>query len=181
MLEAIRADERYQRNISWGEPRTGHPEGTIEAHIRDLEQNLETLRPRLSESEYWRLRVLIHVHDTFKTDAPEGIPIHAPNSHASLARKFLAEFTDDAELLTIVQYHDEPFALYQRKTRGRGLDRDRLKRLLTTIYDWDLYVAFLIIDGGTPGKSSEQLHWFFGELKRNKVPTRWTPADIIQR
>jgi hypothetical protein len=181
MLEAIRADERYKRNITWGEPRSGHPEGTIEAHIRDLELNLETLRSRLSQSEYWRLRVLIHVHDTFKAEAPEGIPINAPNSHASLARKFVAEFTDDVELLNIVQYHDEPFALFQRKTRGRGLDRERLKRLLSTIHEWDLYVAFLIIDGGTAGKSGEQLHWFFRELKRNKVQTHWTSADIIQR
>src|SRR5258708_6747792 len=102
---------RYRRNLEWGNARPGHPEGTIRAHIGEVEGNLERLRHKLSDTDYWRLKVLIHVHDTFKGEAAPGVPITAPNSHASLARGFLAEFCDDADMLAMVQYHDEPFAL----------------------------------------------------------------------
>src|SRR4051812_5872310 len=106
MLDRITADERYRRNLDWGKPRKGHPEGSIRAHIAELERNLAALSSRLTDEQIDKLRILIHVHDTFKPDAVEGARILDPRSHASLARAFLAEFTDDRELLTIVQFHD---------------------------------------------------------------------------
>src|SRR4051812_11073277 len=100
ILLRITSDPRYQRNLAWGKPRAGHPEGTIAAHIRDLERNLDRLRGKLADDEIAKLRLLIHVHDTFKPDATDGVPIRDPRSHASLARAFLTEFVpDDAELL----------------------------------------------------------------------------------
>ena len=107
------------RNLDWGEVRSGHPEGTIRAHIAEVDRNLESLRHKLSETDYWRLRVIIHTHDTFKAEAQPGVPITAPNSHASLARAFLADFCTDADMLAMVQYHDEPYALW-RQVASRG-------------------------------------------------------------
>src|SRR6185312_3403987 len=92
IFERITSDPRYQRNLDWGEPRPGHPEGTVRAHIAELEGNLENLRPKLSDDDYWKLRLLIHTHDTFKGESREGIAIAAPKSHASLARAFLATY-----------------------------------------------------------------------------------------
>ena len=147
ILHRIQQSERYQRNLDWGKPRKGHPEGTVRAHIRELEQNLDALSSRLSDAEIWKLRILIHVHDTFKADAHPGVPIRDGRSHASLARRFLEEFCDDESLLAIIQYHDEPYALWhQAKARGH-CDKDRLENLLLEITDWNLYLAFLIIDG----------------------------------
>src|SRR5688500_7258692 len=161
VLAAIRADERYRRNVEWGEPRAGHPEGSIAAHIRDLERNLEVLRPKLSDEEVSKLRILIHVHDTFKPDAADGVPIRHAESHASLAREFLAEFLpaaddngggDAAELLEMVQLHDEPYALFLRSRRGpQPPDPQRWANLKRTIRDWDLFLAFCLIDGSTAG------------------------------
>src|SRR4029077_12560255 len=91
-FNAITRDPRYQRNLDWGEPRPGHPEGTIRAHIEELERNLEALRPRLSEADYGKLKLLIYVHDTFKGEALQGVAITDPRSHASLARDFLAGY-----------------------------------------------------------------------------------------
>jgi hypothetical protein len=151
-LALLQADPRYLSNLDWGQPRSGHPEGTIRAHIEELEQNLHRLAPRLTQSEIDRLRLLIHAHDTFKPDATSGVAILDPRSHASLARQFLAEFFPDADLLAIVQYHDEPFALWNRTRGGRShdprkLDTARLERLLTAITRHDLFSAFLLIDG----------------------------------
>jgi hypothetical protein len=178
IFDRIVAYPRYQRNLDWGQPRSGHPEGSIRAHIAELERNLEVLRPRFSEEDAWRLRVLIHTHDTFKPEAIEGVPIVHARSHATLARKFLEEFAVEPELLVIVQYHDEPYALWQQVKKRGACDDRRLRALLQRIQAWDLYLAFLIIDGCTAGKNSDQLHWFFREVA-GRVRTTFTEADIL--
>ena len=52
----------------------------------------------------------------------------------------------------------------------------RLEQLLSTITTWDLFLAFLIVDGCTPGKSRKSLIWFFdqiGERVDSRVSTDW--------
>lgn len=176
-LVSLQADPRYVSNLDWGEPRSGHPEGTIRAHIAELEQNLRRLEPRLTRSEIDRLRLLIHTHDTFKPDAKPGVPIADPRSHASLARAFLAEFFPEPDLLAIVQYHDEPFALWNRTRGGRPCDAARLERLLTAITRHDLFSAFLLIDGCTRGKSGDPLRWWFATT-RERTGTRFGEEDV---
>src|SRR5687768_497601 len=169
-MERILADPRYQANLDWGQPRPGHPEGTVRAHIAELVVNLAALRPKLTDEEAIKLKLLIYTHDTFKRQADPGVAIAHPQSHASLARAFLAEFTSDADLLAMVQNHDEPFALFRQiKSRG-AYNNDRLQALLEAIQDWDLFLAFLIIDGCTAGKSREPLRWLFSELTGKVLP-----------
>ncbi len=177
-LRAIREDPRYRDNIDFGEPRPGHPEGSIRAHIADLERNLKTLRPRLDEREYWQLKLLIHTHDTLKAVAREHVPIASPQSHASLAQRFLADYCNDADLLNMVQYHDEPYALWQQfKRRGR-FDQNRLDALIARIEDWNIFLAFQIIDNCTKGKVRDPLYWLFQKV-RGRVVTRFTKRDIL--
>jgi hypothetical protein len=178
IFEAITNDPRYQRNLDWGKPRAGHPEGTIRAHIAELDRNLEALRHKLSESDYWRLRVLIHTHDSFKGEARAGVPIKAPDSHASLARAFLADFCADADLLAMVQYHDEPFALWRQGVAKGRVNQSRLNELLAAIDDWNLFLAFNIADGCTAGKEREPLRWLFQQVA-GKVESKFTEADIL--
>jgi hypothetical protein len=178
IFDAITSDPRYQRNLDWGEVRPGHPEGSIRAHIAELERNLEQMRAKVSEPDYWRLKVLVHTHDTFKGEAQPGAPIAAPNSHASLARAFLAEFCDDADMLAIVQYHDEPYALWRQfKSKGR-INEERLNTLQTSIRDWNLFLAFNIVDGCTEGKQRDPLRWLF-RLVAGRVEASFSEADIL--
>ena len=163
ILSSIRSDPDYEANLDWGKPRSGHPEGSIRKHIAELESNLERLSPQLSGEETGKLRVLIHTHDTFKPVAKTSVAIADPRSHASLARQFLAKYVSDSNLLNMVQFHDEPYAIWN-KQRNRGDYSDRLRQLLELIDDWDLFLAFLIIDGCTAGKSTEPLDWFFAEV-----------------
>lgn len=173
-------DPRYLINLDWGKPRSGHPEGTVRAHIAEIELNLETLRPKLNDDDYWKLKLLIHTHDSFKSNAQPGVAITDPRSHASLARAFLAEFCDDSDLLTMVQFHDEPFALY-RQHQSKGMcETDRLDALLVSIKDWNLFLAFNIIDGCTEGKSRAPLIWLFDQVE-GKVSSSFSAADIIYR
>ena len=79
----------------------------------------------------------------------------------------------------MVQYHDEPFALWrQLETKGK-FNPERLERLLTSIGDWNLFLAFNILDGCTPGKSREPLRWFF-QLVSGRVQSQFTAADILE-
>ena len=170
------ADPVFLANIDWGEPRPGHPEGTV-AHIAEIEQNFERLRPKLNDEDYWKFKLIIHVHDSFKAESQPGVAITDPESHASL-RPFLATHCDDADLLAMVQYHDEPYALF-RQVEGKGkYNQDRFAALLRAIRDWDLFLAFNIIDGCTAGKSREPLNWLFRETA-GKVESKITAADVI--
>ena len=176
VIRQIISDPRYIKNIEHGVPRAGHPEGKVKAHIADLEQNLEKLAPRLSDDQYWKLKFLIHVHDTFKADAIPDSPILSPNSHASLARKFASEFTADTDLLNMVQFHDVNFALWRQYEASGSYDQERFRSLLDTIQDWDLFLLFLILDGSTKGKDPEKLRWFIREVhkyKKTAVDESW--------
>jgi hypothetical protein len=177
IVEKIIIDPRYQKNIEYGEPRSGHPEGKVKYHIAELEENLEKLTAHgISEEQYWKLKLLIHVHDTFKADSVPDSPIIAPNSHASLARKFAAEFIDDEDLLAMIQFHDVNFALWKQFAATGTYDQNRFQNLLRTIQDWDLFLMFIIIDGSTSGKDPQKTLWFINEVrnyKNTRVDASW--------
>ncbi len=164
IFQNIITDPQYQRNLDWGKPRRGHPEGTVRAHIAELEQNLQRLGAASGSEDYWKLRILIHVHDSFKAEATPKVPITHPRSHASLARSFLARHCRDADLLAMTQLHDESYALWRKTRKGKGTDQARLQKLLNSIRDWRLFLKFLLIDGATVGKDSRPLEWAVAEI-----------------
>jgi len=169
IVEKIITDPRYQKNIEYGEPRSGHPEGKVKYHIAELEENLEKLASHgTSEEQYWKLKFLIHVHDTFKADAIPDSSILSPSSHASLAKKFASEFSDDEDLLNMIQFHDVNYSLWLQVYRTGSYDVQRFNNLLETIQDWDLFLMFLIIDGSTKGKERSKLIWFVQEVLKYK-------------
>jgi hypothetical protein len=182
LIEEIIADSRYQENIEYGEPRSGHPEGKLKYHIAELEENLEALKAHgISDEQYWKLKFMIHVHDLFKKEARSDVRILDPWSHASLAKEYAGKLIDDADLLNMIQFHDENYALWnQLRTRG-AYDVERFKKLWKTIQDWDLFLMFLIIDGSTKGKERSSLRWFMNEVRKYKdtiVDESWILGDI---
>ena len=169
IVEQILKDPRYLENIERGVPRAGHPEGSVKNHIRELEQNLEDLRSRgINEYQYWRLQFLIHVHDSFKKEAVPDVAILDPRSHATLAREYASQFTSDIDLLNMIQFHDENYALWKQYHATGSYDGQRFEKLLGAITDWDLFLMFLIIDGNTKGKERSKLIWFIREVRKHK-------------
>ena len=165
-FERITNDPRYLANLDWGTPRRGHPEGTVRLHIAELERNLAALTKDVTWPGYWKLRILIHVHDSFKADASPGAAITDPRSHASLARAFLRDHCADEDLQAMVQYHDEPFALWRQAASRGEVNPRRRERLLAAIKDWRLFIEFQLIDGATAGKSREPLEWLIADIAR---------------
>jgi len=176
-LAQVIGDTIYQENIEFGEPRPGHPEGKIKHHIDELLTNLEKLGPRLSPEERSKLLLLVHTHDTFKKDAQRGVPITDPSSHASIAAAFLRKYCTDEDLVSMVQWHDEPFALYRNFSTKGTVNQPRLEALFAKIRDWELFVAFNIIDNATEGKELAPLLWFLDIVNQRGI-NRFTKADV---
>lgn len=170
IFRGITMDQRYLAGVKWGSPRPGHREGSIAAHIDELEANIVQLVKynivKNGSDEFWRLGILIHVHDTFKGTARRGASIEDPDSHGSLAQKFLAEYTTDKELLHITKYHDEGYALWKQYESRGHYDEQRLNRnvLHSPIRDMNLFLLFTLIDGSTGSKDKSRIAWFVREI-----------------
>jgi len=177
ILEKVLADPRYRKNIEYGRPRPGHPEGKVKYHIADLEANLEQLACRgISADDYWKLKFLIHVHDMFKAEAEKDVPILHPRSHSTLARDYASQYTDDPDLLNMIQFHDKNYSMWLEYLRKGSYDSTAFQQLIDTIHDWDLFLMFNIIDGRTKGKDIAKLVWFIEEVRKHKstrVDSSW--------
>jgi len=179
VLAQIRTDPRYITGIDWGFVRAGHPEGSGRAHIEELTLNLAAIAHLFSEEFRLKLLILIHVHDTFKGSAEPGRPIGDPKSHGKLAADFLREYCPDNELATIVEYHDELYALWRKNERDGRLPNERLDKLISSISNWDLFLTFTIIDTVTTGKNVNPLIWAFDVLKE-RVQISLEPVSLLK-
>lgn len=175
---ALVLDPRYLKNLDTSIIADGHPNMTVRAHISTIERNLEALRNKFTGREYWKQKLLIHTHDTFHNDAELGVSITHPNNHASLARGFLREFCDNRRLLSIVQYHDEPHAIWRQMQNTGKCNATRLEALLYNIRDWNIFLGFIIIDGRTDGRGREHVRWLFEKIS-GKLTSHITVDDIL--
>lgn len=182
VYDEIRNTAHYKAGIKYGKPRKGHQEGTIQAHIKELEENLRTLTVlgKIPTQEYaWKLKILIHTHDTFKAEAKKDSAINDPESHASLARMFLSQHCVDQDLLSIVQYHDLGYSVYKKfKATGR-VDEMKLMSGLQHIKDKNLFLLFVIIDSCTKSKGREGITWFIQQVNRLYPKVTITVSDIL--
>lgn len=169
VLDALMTSDRYQQNLDWGKPRRGHPEGTLRAHLADLEENLGHISHLLDPVEERMMRVLIHSHDTFKKNAEPRVPIDHPKSHATLAAGALRSLQAPLGLPTMAQNHDLLYSLY-RSERVRGaFNERRMADLIGSISNIDMFVIFTEIDTLVPGKSSEPVTWSIERLEERGV------------
>lgn len=164
---AVTCDPELLAGLAWGEPREGHPEGSVGAHVRDL---LETLdRDDLPEESRRLLRFVALVHDSFKYRVHEWLPKTGANHHAARARKFAEGFTDDARLLSTIEHHDRPYALWRKMKKRGQLDERGFEDMMEQVPDPELFLRFIELDGSTEGKNPEPIRWFADELERRGI------------
>lgn len=155
------ADPGFRQGLAWGVPRYGHPEGQIYKHIVEVLANIDRLP--LDAATRRRLRLIAFVHDTFKYAEDKSRPRDWSRHHGTLARRFLEPFTQDLELLTVVELHDEAYYawrtifLYQQPQRGQ----ERLQQLLRRLEGArQLFYLFFKCDTLTGDKIPTPLTWF---------------------
>jgi hypothetical protein len=85
------------------------------------------------------------------------------------ARRFAERFTDDERLLSAIEFHDRPYALWRKMKRRGKLDERGFRRMLRRVSDPELFLRFIELDGSTEGKRSEPIEWFRDELTQRGV------------
>jgi hypothetical protein len=164
---AVSGDPVLLEGLRWGQPRSGHPEGSVGAHVRDLLATIDDWRepePRRSE-----LRFLALVHDSLKYQVKDWLPRTGPNHHAVRARRFAERYTDDERLLATIELHDRPYAIWKRMRRTGRRQDEALDRMLERVPDPALFLRFVELDGSTEGKNREPIEWLRDELRRRKL------------
>jgi len=165
----IMAEPRWQAGAHWGEPRPGHPEGTVLLHLVEVLANLD--RFGLAPDVRRRLRLVALVHDAFKREVDRSRPRVGDNHHAVIARRFLAAFTDDEDVLEITELHDDAFNAWAvghrhgRWAEAEARARELIRRLGGRL---ELYLVFYRADNATGDKRPESRCWF--ECLVNTLP-----------
>jgi hypothetical protein len=157
-------DPALSTGLAWGEPRPGHPEGPVAAHVADLLRTIDEAGEtgeRRSE-----LRMLALIHDAFKNRVHEWLPKMGANHHAARARSFAERFTDDERILATLEHHDRPYNIWRKMCRKGKLDDAAFQSMVNRIPDLPLFIRFVELDGSTEGKNPEPINWFRDELRR---------------
>jgi hypothetical protein len=155
------------RGLAWGEPRAGHPEGPVGTHVSHLLEAIDRSGETGERREL--LRFIALVHDSFKSQVRERLPRVGENHHATRARRFAKDFTDDERVLATIQFHDKPYALWRKLHRRGKLDEYAFRRMMKRIPDPELFLRFIELDGSTEGKRPEPIEWFRDELAKRGV------------
>jgi hypothetical protein len=161
---AVTEQPELLAGLAWGEPRKGHPEGSVGTHVRDLLEALDGMD--LPDETRSLLRVVALVHDGFKYRVHEWLPKTGANHHAGRARRFAERFTDDERLLATIELHDRPYSIWRKLQRTGRLDDRAFEDMMRRVPDPDLFTRFIELDGSTEGKNPEPIRWFSEELAR---------------
>jgi hypothetical protein len=159
----VLADPDLRAGLEWGKPRSGHPEGSVAAHVVDLLAALDS--SELSGEHRAQLRFVSIVHDAFKYRVREWLPKTGENHHAMRARRFAERFTDDEAILSTIELHDRPYAIWRRLQRKGSLDQRAWDEMIARVADRELFLLFIELDGSTEGKNPEPIRWFRYELR----------------
>jgi hypothetical protein len=161
---SISRDPQLLAGLAWGNPRKGHPEGAVGAHVADLVEMIEGWGERGARRS--ALRFLALLHDSLKREVNNLLPKTGEKHHAMRARRLAERYTDDERLLAAIELHDRPYAIWRRMQRKGRLDERAFSEMLHRIPDPELFLRFVELDGSTEGKDPEPIRWFREELGR---------------
>jgi len=163
----VASDPELLEGLAWGEPRASHPEGAVGNHVAHLLEAIDRSGETGERRELLRFMAL--VHDSFKYQVRERLPRAGENHHAMRARRFAERYTDDERLLSAIQFHDRPYALWRKLQRRGKLDERGFNRMMRCVTDPELFLRFIEIDGSTEGKRPEPIEWFREELAERQA------------
>lgn len=161
--KALISAPMFREGLLWGKPRYGHPEGKVLYHIQEVFSNIE----KIPTDSFTRsqLRLIALVHDTFKyaEDKARGKNRDWSKHHAVIARKFMAEYTNDKALLDVIELHDEAYYCWRLKMLYNKVEEGnaRLEKFKAKIgKNIQLYYLFFKCDTKTGDKTQSPLYWF---------------------
>jgi len=165
---AICNDDEFISGVIWGRIRSGHPEGQVIYHVKEVLENIDKFYGDDEDRE--NLRLIAILHDTFKFKVDRNKPKVGANNHGMIARKFAENFIDDNVILKIIELHDEAYNAWQKGGRhgdwyGAERRANQLIRGLLMDECLDLYVKFYRCDNATGDKEQDNYEWFIKLIK----------------
>ncbi len=156
----IARDPEWKEGIFWGEPREGHPEGTVAAHVKEILDNIDELGVDKKTRE--DLRIIALIHDTFKYKVDESKKRIGENHHSSIARKFAEKYIADPEILNVISLHDEAYHAWIKGKRHNDWRQAEIdaQKLIKQIKNIRLCLLFYNCDNNTGDKTKESYNWF---------------------
>ncbi len=161
MERRLLRDSDFCEGLRWGQPRFGHPEGSIYKHIQEVLRNIDALGVEGLTRK--RLRLVAFAHDTFKHKEKRSYPRDWSKHHGMLARRFMQRYTQDEAVLDLLELHDEAFYAWRTKFLygNPAAGELRLQRLLERMGEHrQLFYLFFKCDTQTGDKHQEPLKWF---------------------
>jgi len=165
---AIVNDADFLEGAAYGKPRSGHPEGAVIYHVKEVLANIEKFYGE--DPDRTDLRLIALVHDTFKHKVDRNKPKVGANHHGTIARVFAQKFSQDHKVLSIIERHDEAYNSW-----GVGARRDkwykaeeRANRLIQGLLiegGLGLYIKFYKCDNLTGDKEQDNYDWFINLIK----------------
>lgn len=166
--EAIVSHTDFIEGCSYGKPRSGHPEGKIIYHIKEVLDNIDEFF--LDDPDRNDLRVIALTHDTFKHKVDRNKPKRGENHHGSIARVFTQKYVTDHRVLQVIEKHDEAYNSWS--VGGRSGNWYKAETRATKLIDGllregnlGLYIKFYKCDNRTGDKEQENYDWFISLIK----------------
>lgn len=165
---AIISNIDFIEGCGYGKPRSGHPEGKVIYHIKEVLDNIDKWYADDEDRE--DLRLIALVHDTFKHKVDRNKPKVSANHHGTIARIFAQKFTQDIKLQYIIEMHDEAYNSWgkgNRRDDWYGAER-RAQKLIDNLIlrsCLDLYIKFYKCDNRTGNKEQDNYDWFINLIK----------------
>jgi len=123
LVDRIVSSEQWQAARDWGEPRPGHPEGTVGRHVS------EQLLPFVDkwyrdDVDYWALVALCYLHDIGKpfTERRDGRLIGEP--HSVISARTATDLGAPDRLVQVIISNDRAYS-HWRKLQGKKSIWDR--------------------------------------------------------
>jgi len=170
--EAIISDPDFIEGCNYGKPRSGHPEGKVVYHIKEVLDNIDKFFGTAEDgaSDRADLRFIALVHDTFKHKVDHKKPKVGANHHGTIARVFAQKYTHDHTLLSIIERHDEAYNAWSQGGRKGNWYKaeERANRLIQGLLiegGLGLYIKFYKCDNATGDKEQDNYYWFIDLIK----------------
>jgi len=158
----------FIEGCSYGKPRSGHPEGKVVYHVKEVLDNIDKFYG--DDPDRTNLRFIALVHDTFKHKVDRNKPKVGANHHGTIARVFAQQFTQDHTLLSIIERHDEAYNAWSQGGRKGNWYKaeERANKLIQGLLiegGLGLYIKFYKCDNLTGDKEQDNYDWFISLIK----------------
>jgi hypothetical protein len=165
--EIIISDPEFIEGALYGQPRSGHPEGAVIYHIKEVLANID--KYYINDEDRSNLRIIAILHDTFKYKVDQTKPKTGENHHGKIAEIFAENYCHNTKILQVIQSHDEAYNAWQKGGR-RGdwykakIRAEKLIQDLMIEGTVNLYLKFYRCDNETGDKSRDNYEWFLKQI-----------------